>query len=405
MLRAMPGVRERVDYDALAWVEQQDGPPLAPVRAEERLGRVSALDYAFPGGTSVREWVRAPLGSEQLRCALVSLAETLRRCVDARERLSLVLEPQHVFADASGCLTFCCLPMQGRSLRRHTSLSSLLGALAGPEVHVLGGTGALVLERLRSLMDEYRGEVDLRLLVFFLANTAGYQLPPELLSVLEEEDGTGTSATIGEWPGEEEPQTGVSASWRGVHDRGFIDNYRRDRDARSGARASSGRREPVSAEVPPPAVPPSAVPPVENGQGPDGRVAAETPASLPEEPRTQLRRVPTTSGSFDGIGMPADEGGYALVRVATGERFRIGPGETVRLGRGSACTVRVHQNPRVSRLHATLRIREGRVRVTDEGSSNGTWVAGGRVPPHETREVRVGERFSLANEEFYVQRS
>lgn len=383
VVRVTPGVRERVDYDALGWVERQGGDLLAPLRAEERLGRVSALDYSFQGSRSVRELVREPIPAECYQNALVSLAMALKLCVDAHLRLSVLLDPEWVFAGPDGSLAFCCVPIQGKALRRHTSLSGLLEALSGPDVRVIGGLGAQVRERLGAFLTEYAGQVDLRLLVLFLASTAGYALGPDLLSVLDEEEPPATEETHG-WDQAAEPQTGVGVSWRGVHDRGSLRNYRRDRAAVASGSAPQG---PGQASPLPP-------------------VVAEAPVAAAPEPHTRVRQPPTAQGELPSRQPAAPlAASYVLVRVSTGEQFRVGEGEEVRLGRGSACTVRVHQDGRrVSRLHATLRCSGGRVFLRDEGSANGTRVGPELLTPHVTREVSMGERFSLADEEFYVRR-
>lgn len=406
VIRITPGVREHVEYDALSWMEVQESPLLAPVRAEERLGKVSALDYTFPEGTSVRTWVQRPVPADQYQNALVSLASALRLCVDSHERLSILLDPDLAFADAAGYLRFCCLPLQGRSVRRHASLSALLGVLSAPDVKVLG-MGARVREQLASLMAEYEGAVDLALLVFFLSNMAGYPLDADLLSVLEEDDTAGTAeGQVREVPAASQ-EPGVS--WRGVHDRGFIENYRRDSGSAASAQAgrpTMPRSLPSVVGLTPPAEPQTVYRPV-----------IETPATqVPKGPRvtqpdlsSEAGPAPareSATGAPEGPSTPSARQArtYVLVRLSTGEEFVLGEGEEVRLGRGSACTVRIHQNPRISRMHATLRCEGERVLLTDEGSANGVWVAGARLDAHETREVALGERFSLANEEFYVQR-
>src|SRR3954451_7705984 len=81
-------------------------------------------------------------------------------------------------------------------------------------------------------------------------------------------------------------------------------------------------------------------------------------------------------------------GASALSRAA-----HILPAERERvLGRSSKCDL-VIDHPSVSRRHAALEARAGAIRVTDLGSSNGTFVDGVRVARAQVgsgQEVRFG---------------
>ncbi len=69
--------------------------------------------------------------------------------------------------------------------------------------------------------------------------------------------------------------------------------------------------------------------------------------------------------------------------------------DLVRIGRGPAADVRL-PDPTVSALHAAIRLRGSRYVLLDEGSTNGTWVGGRRLPvgrPHplsDGEEIQVG---------------
>lgn len=58
-------------------------------------------------------------------------------------------------------------------------------------------------------------------------------------------------------------------------------------------------------------------------------------------------------------------------------------------------------NPLISRKHAYIKIRNNTVLVRDEGSLNGTYVDDGtgrrKITPHETIELKKGDRIWLAN--------
>ncbi|PJF33808.1 MAG: hypothetical protein CUN57_01180, partial [Phototrophicales bacterium] len=49
----------------------------------------------------------------------------------------------------------------------------------------------------------------------------------------------------------------------------------------------------------------------------------------------------------------------------------------------------------VSRVHCQLEIKDGQLHVTDLGSSNGTYVAGKRLVPHQPYILKKGEDLAL----------
>lgn len=49
----------------------------------------------------------------------------------------------------------------------------------------------------------------------------------------------------------------------------------------------------------------------------------------------------------------------------------------------------------VSRKHCQLRFEDGQLMVTDLGSSNGTFLSGARLEPHESYTLRKGEELLL----------
>ena len=77
------------------------------------------------------------------------------------------------------------------------------------------------------------------------------------------------------------------------------------------------------------------------------------------------------------------------------------------LGRESIGKEILGINPLVSRKHAYIKIRNGIVQIRDEGSLNGTFVDDGsgrrRLIPHETVELKKGDRIWLANSVFAIE--
>ncbi len=70
----------------------------------------------------------------------------------------------------------------------------------------------------------------------------------------------------------------------------------------------------------------------------------------------------------------------AILQGASGV-FTVVPGTELHVGRdGSRCEILLSE-PRVSGVHASLRIEQGQLLVRDESSNNGTYVNGGRIDP------------------------
>jgi pSer/pThr/pTyr-binding forkhead associated (FHA) protein len=64
------------------------------------------------------------------------------------------------------------------------------------------------------------------------------------------------------------------------------------------------------------------------------------------------------------------------------------------VGRHHTCDRRI-SDPRVSRRHCAFWLRDGRVGVTDLGSSNGTWLNG--KPVTEPSPLTEGDRLDIAD--------
>ena len=63
------------------------------------------------------------------------------------------------------------------------------------------------------------------------------------------------------------------------------------------------------------------------------------------------------------------------------------------------CPITLNE-PRVSGVHATLRFENGSLEVRDEGSNNGTYVNGSRIPPHVFTQVPSGGALRFGPVEF-----
>jgi len=92
----------------------------------------------------------------------------------------------------------------------------------------------------------------------------------------------------------------------------------------------------------------------------------------------------------------------ATIRGSAGQ-FTVHAGAEVRVGRDPAqCPIFLGE-PRVSAVHATLRLEEGHLMVRDETSNNGTWVSGARIAPGVWTAVPAGVPLRFGPVEFTLQ--
>lgn len=76
--------------------------------------------------------------------------------------------------------------------------------------------------------------------------------------------------------------------------------------------------------------------------------------------------------------------------VGAAGSFAIKGGVEVRVGRDPAACPITLSEPRVSGVHATLKFEGGQLLVRDEGSNNGTYVTGVRIPARVWTPVVAG---------------
>ena len=88
--------------------------------------------------------------------------------------------------------------------------------------------------------------------------------------------------------------------------------------------------------------------------------------------------------------------------VGAAGQFAIRSGVEVRVGRDPAACPITLTEPRVSGVHATLQFEGGQLSVRDEGSNNGTYVSGTRIPAHVWTPVFAGASLRFGPVEFTV---
>ncbi|MHB1844096.1 MAG: FHA domain-containing protein [Deltaproteobacteria bacterium] len=74
--------------------------------------------------------------------------------------------------------------------------------------------------------------------------------------------------------------------------------------------------------------------------------------------------------------------------------FPLPPSEVIEIGRSHRASLRIDQ-PTISRLHAELKLVDGKLQVRDRGSYNGTMVNGHVLGPGETAFLAEGDVLTL----------
>ncbi|MCR4802587.1 MAG: FHA domain-containing protein [Lachnospiraceae bacterium] len=88
-----------------------------------------------------------------------------------------------------------------------------------------------------------------------------------------------------------------------------------------------------------------------------------------------------------------------LVRIKTGERFTVQPGDNI-IGKSSQnADIVIGGNPAISRRHARISVRNGQYMIADLGSVNGTFLNGMQVSQHETP-IKINDTIGIADEMF-----
>lgn len=111
---------------------------------------------------------------------------------------------------------------------------------------------------------------------------------------------------------------------------------------------------------------------------------------------------PLTGAQPSALEPPPNPYGQATAASIVGAagHFAIRAGIEVKVGRDPAACPITLSEPRVSGVHATLKFEAGQLMVRDEGSNNGTYVAGQRVPASSWVVVSPGTSLRFGPVEF-----
>lgn len=106
--------------------------------------------------------------------------------------------------------------------------------------------------------------------------------------------------------------------------------------------------------------------------------------------------APTPASTPHSMGGKTSPAGFSL-RFPDGSLVPLSPGKLL-VGRDPACQVRIPADQtQVSRRHCSLEISGEHVILTDEGSHNGTFIHGQRIPVGGKVALKRGSSFALGN--------
>lgn len=90
-------------------------------------------------------------------------------------------------------------------------------------------------------------------------------------------------------------------------------------------------------------------------------------------------------------------------RLSAGEvNFEIPAGRSVKIGRLSDSDLPLSNDNQVSREHALVHAKDGRVMICDRNSSNGTFLNGVQLEPNKWVEVKAGARLEIGQTELQL---
>ena len=132
----------------------------------------------------------------------------------------------------------------------------------------------------------------------------------------------------------------------------------------------------------------------------------DKPQKMPIQPITDGTAEPLGSGNYaGGVAMaapPIASAGPRLVATMGTYAGNIFPlsGGSLDIGRDTANAVSLPDDTNASRRHAILQVTNGQAAVTDNGSSNGTFVNGVRIPAQSPHPLNPGDEVQIGMTRF-----
>lgn len=330
-----------------SWIKSNPSPVYLHMQYEmSRVGTDCVLTYDVDGLVSIKRYLRrAVFNAISYTSMLVDIATVYGTCTFGRDRQfwqqALVFDPKMVFVNANERLRFVFVPLDGMQFSPYSSPMSLL--------KLLSDTKKLRFE----MPNDYALAESLASYVFSERDTFSFNsfrtFIKEECGVLINPDGSTESA------------------------------------ARNNMVGDVGRAERLTGLD---------VELEDNGTIPKTRMLGQL---IGRSQNQSHRRISSEHNEAQDNGIR-----YRLVRHVTHESFPVCVGETIILGRGSKCRPQLLGNRMLSRVHVQLELRPNEVVITDLGSANGTYVLGKELRPNTSVVIQLGQRFSLAQEDFTI---
>lgn len=97
---------------------------------------------------------------------------------------------------------------------------------------------------------------------------------------------------------------------------------------------------------------------------------------------------------YDPFGGPAGGSVSVALRLPNGQTLTLAPGDRLVLGRGKESPLAELATDNISRVHAVITVQRDGAFLTDEGSTNGTYLNGSQIQPR--REYRLQGSTAIA---------
>lgn len=112
--------------------------------------------------------------------------------------------------------------------------------------------------------------------------------------------------------------------------------------------------------------------------------------------------IETEGGAKTSILGVSNPHGCVIMRMRTEEEFYVDKEEFLMGKERVRVDYCITSNPAVSRAHAKILKRNGKLYIVDMNATNGTYVNGERITAGNEVPLEVGDRFKLADEEFQI---
>ena len=344
------------------------------------------LHYDVEGLWSLRTYLsKRAMSVDELVGLMQATLDVLDLCAERRMHAEgLLFDPESVFVDAQCSPRFALVPLEGVPFQTRNSPLALLSAIADVgKLRFASPDARGVSRRLSDLIVDLDGVFSINRFRRFVEMELG------------QDDSLPASGRVAD-----DPATGsVWASAGGAAGRNTSDDGSLFWSPLAGFAEETERKEPPASEPDP--EPPVASMPQIVPVAPVVAEPAPVPQSMPE-PASALKPDPQTPRQPASAAAEVPLATATLVRPATGERFALPLGQQVRLGRGSACDVRLLGNRKLSRVHGALTFAGQMIVVSDLGAANGIFIDGQRVASMQSVLMTPGQRLRLADEEFDV---